>query len=718
MTRQHGTDTNARNARKLRRRFIVTLIAVAVVLATLAAFTFAWFTGFAVNSDNRISTGETTLQLLTTSPTLTIEAGSETHTAAPTFIKAGTAQSILYNLSDSGERTVVSLDDNPHALAKFLETSDGAQGIDDAFPDFRQQRPIIVYNASDVLTSYTLEFLTHEAGAQISDVFASLDTAYYFNYTPLVVDGYDSLADAAYRAAFPSRYDIPEGVLSGKLPGVSATRVGGNDYDASTIKLIADRTADGEVNTILNMAREIRRINRSLRTQNSADEDTAVQIAPHACHIYMVDMGITHTAGNTYQRADLSIDILLQQGSRGGDTIHYVNSEESLRDAVKAICEPGRAGRKGNSGDTILLTADVTVTGDISPWNGNGTVAGGANNLNEGIFNLVLSGHTLTLEGDGAALMLRFPDVDKAGVTLQTMDIGSPEGGRIVGADKLQITGNSTPNSCVVNWYWDIAFHADGSTPIANPADEADGASAIVSYRTGTSPEEGVAIPGTGFAVGKTIVVAGTDAHSLPVPVTTVVRTGLQQRAARYTDYHDCSVAASYGRVQSVIPDGSPERPFVVNSRETFVKMIYDLTGVAPSGAGFLPARTDFSAVPAGSLNFLLTENVADIKNLPKSLHSFAAPAVQGGAATEVNLIFAPGKRLVGLDTQGEAEDGLLFGTSPVHLQKIDSLAVSGGRLTSVPVNLTADSDRLEDYLADVSYGVGEGRLPEPYVLP
>lgn len=771
-----------------RRRYTMTIIAIIALLAIFAAFTFAWFTGLASNKNNKIRAGELALELLTTSPTQTLAIKDYTtanHTTAEDLAVAKSVEDMLYKiatdqygdaLTPTGTRDVVSMDDNPHAFVKFLETSSldnlqtTAKEIDGKLPDFRQQRPIIIYNGGESDMKYTVDFLTRQVKEQIDDANASLDTAYYFNYTPLVVDDYATKAgNADYKAAFPTAYDIPEGVLAGKYKNIKSSVIGGTTCD-SNLQIVADNLAGAAApNTVVNMAKNIETIDNtkhwdaSKPTGAGYGDPGELKIAPHSCHIYMVDMGITFTAGNTYQNSDLTIDILLRTGAQGGDTIHYVNTETELADAIKTIT--GTTPNAGHSGDSIILTNDITVKTDLTDYDTTATPV-----VKPGIFNLVLNGYTLNFEGDKAALMVQFPDVVAGETTLQTMDVGSPEGGRILGADKIQIKGNGTKNACVVNWYSDIAARLDTATNAYVNIDTPDkytggaatpneGQSSLVaanlaqnSFVLPAAPNDTIIVPGDSDP-------ANASPATLDVPVTVNLRTVLQQRASRYTDYNNLIIPAAYGSygdsttmiygdltgaaaTNKILSDGSKAKPYIVDSPETFAKMIYDLTGVKPTGMETAPAKTTFTG-GATEVNYLITENMADIKNLPSEIRTFDETALGNAAAPinatgGVNIVIAPGKMIVGLDVVKtnvlltdtapifDAAATITANTPKVTLMKSVELAFDSAvpptmldttklAATSIKYSDPADSDNLDDYLLDVSYGVGEKLIANPY---
>ena len=570
---QQADTASVNTSAMKRRRYTLTIIAIIAILAVFAAFTFAWFTGMVQNKNNKISAGNIELKLLTTTPTKTISTYTgrdDTNVAMAPVVSAGdTVQKALYDVDaneyfqpTSEKRTVADLDDKSDVITKFLETvvntDTGATSTDitNEMPNFRQQRPIIVYNASDSATvNYTVDFVTREVEKQIEDKQAGLSTAYFFNYTPLKIQSFVK-GDAKYPNA-EDAYDLPETVLENVKSYNSAAAYDGTLTLESGIR-------------VNNLANSIAMIDESTQEVGAGGtENMGISIPPHSCHVYMVDMGISYTAGNSYQNSDLSIDIVLSS-SQKGDIVHNVNTEAELKQAIADIAS--NTDKVGHSGDTIVMLSDIEVKSDITPYSAISSTTMSA------VYNLYPNGHTLKFS-DGGLLQIQFPSaVESPEVTAVTMDIGSDMAGTILGADHIQISG-SADRDCVVNWFSDIAKKSDG-TSITNPA--------------GTEIAGGL-VPTNGTMSGNIILSAPANG------VVVNTRTVLEYNVARYADYNNLiSETVNYES-----GDGTASAtPYVIKTDAQFAKFVAE------------EIKNAAQPTPA-EVYYRVEGEIGEIKNLP-----------------------------------------------------------------------------------------------------
>lgn len=648
-----------------RRRYTMTIIAIIAILAIFAAFTFAWFTGIARNSNNQITAGTVALQLLTTSPTNTIgetNPGDITLPAElPTKDAPKAADDLLYNYTANAtplERDVVTLDENENTLTKFLETVERdpvsgevtatASEIIGALPNFRQQRPIIVYNPSSSAAEYTIDFVTHEIAQDADDPQAALDTAYYFNYTRL----YDAsnITEPGNGSFTINSYDIDESVLGGKWSDIA------NPGAYPTLAADTDTVQK-------NIATSIHPISGKTYNPALGATEDVITIGANSVHIYMVDMGITYTAGNSYQLSDLSIDIVLTTGQTG-DTIHRVSTLAELEQALKDITDGDDT--TGRSGDTIILTSNITVDKDITPRDGGV--------IKPGIFNLIPNGYTLTFEGNAAKLEVKFPTEAVAKTTAQTMDIGSPDGGKIIGSDHIQITGNDKTDGtfCSVNWYTDIA---DKTLVLTDESYISEGDPANAAFKN----------------AGLTGDIIVNGAYN---KVLVIQRTAAAYEAARYNEWALLDIDGI--SLDSLAPapiqdkaDGSTGKagdinnPYVIDSAEDFKFVAEALNGTL-----------DGVTVEADTY-FIIKGSVGNIKHVP---------AIAPATATGVTFAFEEGSRLFNFDL---TEDKQLFNDSVTVA--VYTAYDAGGPTDAIATPFTVDD--AADYFSNFTYGAGSGNV-------
>ena len=676
------TDAQVNTGAMKRRRYTMTIIAIIAILAIFAAFTFAWFTGIARNANNEITAGNLALQLLTTSPTSTTwgyVSGATGDTANPTYKFKGAdgteinwahqsgddgltnalptkpiinlpttagsgmpSKKLLYtnyavSTGASAEvrtRTIVSMDDTPSALVKFLETYDQALGLSEfgiyeELPNFRQQRPIIVYNPSGRDMSYDIDFLSYEMKKDRTDPQAALDTAYYFNYTRMALDLNSASLDTV-NANANDAYDLPEGILAGQWGGDSIQPL------TTDVNLIAGNYKN-------NLANDIASI--TPKAFDASATEKLMTIAPHSVHIYMVDMGIPYTAGNSYQNSDLTIDVVMTT-QQLGDTIHKIKTVEDLENALAAITDADT--NNGNSGDTNMLMDDIDVTKDITQY------ADGSSTVKPGIFNLVLNGYTLTFSdtygADGSVatqgyLKVQFPDGAVSNTTVQTMDVGSADGGEIINANRLMITGNDKPEQqCVVNWYTDICkrITATGS-PAAEIKFTMDG------YYINDTVNNVVNIAAqpsnlTDTTLGASQIITDGSADA---KVTVVQRTTAGYITSRYTEWDNIDTdLAAQKTLAELFPNADPavtvdgttaEKAYIIDSKED-LKMFVELM----NGGKKLTDGTALTASIQANNFFKVSSRIGEIKHF--------APIT---GATEVTLLFDGNASITDIDVDG-----------------------------------------------------------------
>ena len=652
---QQAETASVNTSAMKRRRYTLTVIAIIAILAVFAAFTFAWFTGMVQNKNNKISAGNINLKLLTTTPTKTISTytgrDDSNLTTAPVVSAGDTIQKILYDV-DTNEyfqpttatRTIADLDDKSDVITKFLETVvDKAAGttstdITNEMPNFRQQRPIIVYNNSDSATvNYTVDFVTREFEKQINDQQAGLSTAYYFNYTPLKIQSF-SAGDASYPNAVDA-YDLPETVLSNvKTYNSTATYNGNLALEPGT--------------TVNNIANDIAMIDESTQEFGAGGAaNMGISIPPRSCHIYMVDMGISYTAGNSYQNSDLSIDIVLSS-SQKGDIVHNVNTEAELKQAIADIAS--NTDKVGHSGDTIVMLSDIEITSDITPYDPVSSTTMAA------VYNLYPNGHTLKF-ADSGLLQIRFPDATQSpDATVITMDIGSDLAGTILGADHIQFAG-SADRDCVVNWFSDIAKKDDG-TVIIDPANTA--------VKGGLTPTHGTM---TG-----NIIVSDPDNA-----VVVNVRTILEYNVARYADYNNLiSETVSYDS-----GDGTSTTPFVIKTDAQLAKFISEEIANAANSY-------------AAEKYYRIEGKIGEIKNLPDM------------SAIKAHIQLAPGAIISDLDVQKKATAATTLFTqdkvgTPTSLTGIafynDTVLITDHTVNNAFLHLTSGNGTESGYITAVT---------------
>lgn len=274
------------------------------------------------------------------------------------------APSLPQNTSEifSEGNPLILLDDEANGQRKFFELN-GENQIEGVSPNFRMRRPLIITNYSETAVSYTVDFIVKEIEK------SGLSGACFINYTRLGDD--------------ISNEDLQAG---------------------ANISLSAQSTVE-------NLACAIKQIG----------SDGAISIAANSSHIYIIDVGILHTAGNAVKGAGLELDILLST-TQGGDVIRSIHDANGLKQAL--------ADNMG--GETFLLTNDIIITETLT---------------SNQVFNLDLNGYTLTFEENGM-LEVFYP------LSLATMDIGSDKGGTIIGSEAMLFHGQK--GKSVLNWYSDI----------------------------------------------------------------------------------------------------------------------------------------------------------------------------------------------------------------------------------------------------------------------
>lgn len=339
----------------LNPRIILSVITIIVILAVLATGSLAGFSGVVMNNNNKITTANVSLSLMTMDKPVDVTALNLKSSDILPLPK--TTDELFGN-----NNTLISLNDDENTARKFFEY-DGKKTIENVQPKFRLLRPLIIQNTSNSNVNYTVEFLTKE----ISN--PGLSTAFFFNYTK----------------------------VGGDIPNQAMVMGEQNELPA------------GE--TVNNLGVDIKKIG-----------DTApIVIKANSTHIYMVDMGIAQTAGNSYQDAGLMLDIVLAS-SVDSNITRAISDQASFKNAVM----------QNTGGDTLTLTKSVTIDSAI---------------ISNNAFNLDLNGNTLQIIGDGS-LTINFPNAPS------TMDFGSNKGGRVVGADTIKFVG--IEGKSVLNWYTDI----------------------------------------------------------------------------------------------------------------------------------------------------------------------------------------------------------------------------------------------------------------------
>lgn len=141
-------------------RITMSIILIIGIIAVSAAFTFAWFTGYTTNANNRISAASSTLRLITTDLPL------KTDTSFPQTVN---------DLFIDGN-SLISLDDAENNDRKFFEYN-GEGVIENVQPDFKLRRPLIIANESASDVTYTVDFISRKLGDK------DLRSAFYLNYS-------------------------------------------------------------------------------------------------------------------------------------------------------------------------------------------------------------------------------------------------------------------------------------------------------------------------------------------------------------------------------------------------------------------------------------------------------------------------------------------------------------------------------------------------------
>lgn len=339
---------------KIIRSLLVCTIILGV-LTTLTAFSFAWYTGVVTSKENRLTTDNVNVRLLTTNSPIKIISPDGSQINSPEHPKY--ISDIFLN-----NNNLIFLNDESNKDRKFFEI-DGKTGIEGAKPNFKFQRPIIVTNDSEFSVSYTIDFVCREIQKE------GLSSSIFFNYT--------KLGD-----------DIPnECLVSG------------------------DKTELKPQFTVENIAYKIKKIG----------EEYPFSLKPHSSHIYIVDMGILPSAGNSSIGCGIELDIVLAS-SQGANKVHTISNQESLEKAIV----------NNMGGETFMLTNPLTIDKKLCSNN---------------VFNLDLNGYTLTFEKN-SSLEIFYP------ITQASIDIGSDKGGSIINANSLLFHGHK--NKSVLNWYTDI----------------------------------------------------------------------------------------------------------------------------------------------------------------------------------------------------------------------------------------------------------------------
>lgn len=246
-------------------RLVLGIIILFGILSYTIFYSLAGFSGIAQNKNNKITTANMSMDLLTTDKPINILPNSNGES-----LPAPLPQTIA-DLFANGN-TLISIDDGNSENRKFFEYQ-GKSEITDIQPGFRQQRPLIVQNKSNVEIEYTIEFITREI------LNPGLSKVFFFHYVK-VGD------DIANDSIVPDNQTL-------LTPGILVENIG------SPIQKIGH--------------------NRPVRIQ------------PNATHIYIVDMGILSTAGNAVQGAGMYFDIVLNSVcvGKGKDSISEQSSAPS-----------------------------------------------------------------------------------------------------------------------------------------------------------------------------------------------------------------------------------------------------------------------------------------------------------------------------------------------------------------------------------------------------
>lgn len=418
---------------------------------------------------------------------------------------------------------IISLDayDNKYNR-KFLEFG-GEGGIQGVGANFRQQRALIVSNESNEKLTYALSFKTQKLGEN------DLSSAFYFNYTR----------------------------VGGDIENVDF-------HDESGVKLKAEKTID-------NLGVSIKTIG----------EEKPVQIPPNTTHVYIVDMGVLYSAGNSYLNAGLQLDIMLTM-SQGGDGTFEIRDMDSFKTAIKA--------NKGST--TFVLSEDVEVSEPLKSTE---------------VFNLNLNGHTLDFVGDGA-LEIKFPNRQA------TMDFGSMDGGKVNGAKAVTFVGISGKSA--LNWYPDITgiekpskfenviignvtipnytppssepiveSSSNNSTPSSKPEDN----SSDISSSSSSSSDE----TSSSSSSSSSDETSSTDDNSSNTSSNNSSNTSSVPGVAGYADFNKIIAPDNYS-----FGSGSRAEPFVLGTLGEFKKFI-------------LETQTEETF-------YLLTFTISHLKNLPE----------------------------------------------------------------------------------------------------
>jgi len=339
----------------LNTRIIASSITIIVILAVLATSSLAGFSGVVMNNNNKITTANVSLSLMTMDKPVDVSA---LNLKASEILPLPKTSDELFGNSN----TLISLNDDENTARKFFEY-DGKKSIEGVQPKFRLLRPLIIQNTSNSDVNYTVEFITKEIANP------GLSTAFFFNYT----------------------------------------KVGGDIPNQAMVMGEQNPLPAGE--TVNNLGVDIKKIG----------VNAPVVIKANSTHIYMVDMGIAQTAGNSYQGAGLMLDIVLAS-SVDSNIARAISDQDTFKNAIM----------QNTGSDTLTLTKNVIIDSTI---------------VSNNAFNLDLNGNTLQF-ASGGSLTINFPNAPS------TMDFGSNKGGRVIGANAINFVG--VEGKSVLNWYTDI----------------------------------------------------------------------------------------------------------------------------------------------------------------------------------------------------------------------------------------------------------------------
>lgn len=296
-------------------KIVFSVVAVVVLIAMLIAFTMAWFSGSATNKGNQISTNQMSVKLATTDG-YTGTYGA--NTPDDSLLKKGDGTSIGNGNTAALQAVDLGIAD-ALAAAGFTNITDAdATGnkfftIENITPDYRMVKPLIVEN-------YSTEEMQFQVDFKVADN-KVLNDAMLFEYIQRENTGMPWI---------PANHS-----------GVTVAKQGGFLFEL-------DKAAN--------------KITGTLPAAVDANNDDVIDATEAGRAVYMVDIRLPHYAFNNYQGESTTVDVILSAGLSTSTQKLVGTAAEfaALFDTTKPAAE------QANAGDTIILTSDISLAGDVT----------------------------------------------------------------------------------------------------------------------------------------------------------------------------------------------------------------------------------------------------------------------------------------------------------------------------------------------------------------